>query len=159
MFLKILIATDDKPSDLEALLDALNNRVDPRTDITIIDGMVSDSLEPASTYENVHSKVIIDATKLVPADPRAESPRRISVEEALLGEKGKRSPGISEALLKEISELDDVEDCLLMRNSMLVVTVDIPGKPQPRTGMDWPDEDAARAQERKYLNCVIQFGN
>ena len=62
-----LIATDEDPSDLKALLDALNDRVDPNSDITIIDGMVSDSLEPASTYENVHSKVIIDATKLVPA--------------------------------------------------------------------------------------------
>ena len=68
MFLKILIATDENPSDLESLLDSLNDRVDPNSDITIIDGMVSDSLEPASTYENVHSKVIIDATKLVPAD-------------------------------------------------------------------------------------------
>ena len=71
MFLKILIATDENPSDLDALLDVLNNRVDPETDITIIEGIVSDSLEPASTYENVHSKVIIDATKLVPADPRS----------------------------------------------------------------------------------------
>ena len=53
---KILIATDEDPSDLEALLDVLNDRVDPNSDITIIDGMVSDSLEPASTYENVHQK-------------------------------------------------------------------------------------------------------
>ena len=163
MFLKILIATDDKPSDLEALLDALNNRVDPRTDITIIDGMVSDSLEPASTYENVHSKVIIDATKLVPADPRSGEPLEGSpVEEAPAWRKGEEEPpGISEALLKEISELDDVEDCLLMRNSMLVVTVDIPGKPQPRTGMDWPDEDAARAKRENFsiakINLAIGF--
>ena len=93
MFLKILIATDDKPSDLEALLDALNNRVDPRTDITIIDGMVSDSLEPASTYENVHSKVIIDATKLVPADPRRGEPLEGSpVEEAPAWRKGRKNP-------------------------------------------------------------------
>ena len=65
-------------------------------------------------------------------------------------EKGEEEPpGISESLLKEISELEDVEDCLLMRNSMLVVTVDIAGRPKPRTGMDWPDEDAAKAQREK----------
>ena len=37
MFLKIMIATDEKPSDLESLLDYLNDRVDPSTsDITIV---------------------------------------------------------------------------------------------------------------------------
>ena len=151
MFLKILIATDEDPSDLEALLDVLNDRVDPNSDITIIDGMVSDSLEPASTYENVHSKVIIDATKLVPADPRSGTPLEGSpIEEVPAWRTGEEdAPGISESLLKEISELELVEDCLLMRNSMLVVTVDIEGSPDPRTGMAWPDEEAAAAQRDK----------
>ena len=151
MFLKILIATDEDPSDLDALLDVLNDRVDPNSDITIIEGMVSDSLEPASTYENVHSKVIIDATKLVPADPRSGAPLEGSpIEESPAWRRGEEdAPGISELLLKEISDLEDVEDCLLMRNSMLVVTVDIEGKPDPRTGMSWPDEDAAKAQREK----------
>ena len=36
-----------------------------------------------------------------------------------------------------------------MRNSMLVVTVDIEGSPDPRTGMAWPDEEAAAAQRDK----------
>ena len=91
MFLKILIATDENPSDLDALLDVLNNLVDPETDITIIEGIVSDSLEPASTYENVHSKVIIDATKLVPADPRSGKPLEGSrLKNVLLGEEGKK---------------------------------------------------------------------
>ncbi|MBB69606.1 MAG: hypothetical protein CMB28_00655 [Euryarchaeota archaeon] len=151
MFLKILIATDEDPSDLDALLDVLNNRVDPNTDITIIDGMVSDSLEPASTYENVHSKVIIDATKLVTADPRSGDPLEGSpIEECPPWRRGEEeAPGISDSLLKEISELEDVEDCLLLRNSMLVITVDIEGRPDPRTGMQWPNEDDAKAQREK----------
>ena len=59
------------------------------SDITIIDGMVSDSLEPASTYENVISKVIIDATKLVPVDPRSgeHTKEGSPIEDALHGEK------------------------------------------------------------------------
>ena len=72
MFLKIMIATDEDPSDLDALLDALNDRVDPNTDITILPGMVSDALEPASTFENVSSKLIIDTTCLLYTSP---SPR------------------------------------------------------------------------------------
>ncbi|MEE2984972.1 MAG: UbiD family decarboxylase [Candidatus Thermoplasmatota archaeon] len=151
MFLKIMIATDEKPSDLESLLDCLNDRVDPSSDITIIDGMVSDSLEPASTFENVHSKVIIDATKLVPADPRSGTPLEGSpVDECPAWRKGEEEPpGISDSLLTEISNLSDVEDCLLLRKSMLVVTVDIKGRPEPRTGSDWPNEEDAKAQREK----------
>ena len=32
---------------------------------------------------------------------------------------------------------------------MLVVTVDIEGRPDPRTGMQWPNEDDAKAQKRE----------
>ena len=151
MFLKILIATDEKPSDLESLLDVLNNRVDPNSDITIIDGMVSDSLEPASTFENVHSKLIIDATKLVSADPRSGSPLEGSfVESTPAWRKGEEdAPGISESLVTEIKELADVEDALLLRNSMLIVTVNVEGRPDPRTGAQWPNEEGAEAQRNK----------
>ena len=56
--------------------------------------MVSDSLEPASTFENVHSKIIIDATKLVPPDPRSGTPLRKDLlwMNALLGERGEEEP-------------------------------------------------------------------
>jgi hypothetical protein len=151
MFLKILIATDEDPSDFELLLDVLNDRVDPKSDLTIIDGMVGDSLEPASTYENVHSKLIIDATKLVTADPRSGNPLEGSpIEDCPPWRRGEEdAPGISESLLDEISKLDDVEDCLLLRNSMLVVTVNIEGTPNPRTGEQWPNEVGAAAQRSK----------
>jgi 3-polyprenyl-4-hydroxybenzoate decarboxylase len=151
MFLKILIATDENPSDLEALLDALNDRVDPETDLTIIEGMVGDSLEPASTFENVHSKLIIDATKLVPADPRSGNPLEGSpIEECPPWRRGEEeAPGISDDLLGKISNLEDVEDCLLLRNSMLVVTLDIEGTPEPRTGAQWPNEETPAAKISK----------
>jgi len=157
MFLKILIATDENPRDLDALLDVLNNRVDPYTDITILNGMVSDALEPASTYENVHSKVIIDATKLVPADPRSGDPLEGSpIEKCPAWRRGEEeAPGISDSLLNKISEIDGIEDCLLLRNSMLVVTVNIEGRPDPRTGMQWPNEEDAQAQRDK----IIQLRN
>jgi 3-polyprenyl-4-hydroxybenzoate decarboxylase len=151
MFLKILIATDENPSNLESLLDVLNDRVDPNSDITIIDGMVSDSLEPASTFENVHSKLIIDATKLVTADPRSGSPLEGSfVEDCPPWRKGEEdAPGISESLVAEIKDLEGVEDALLLRNSMLIVTVEIEGRPEPRTGVQWPNEADAEAQRNK----------
>ena len=113
--------------------------------------MVSDSLEPASTFENVHSKLIIDATKLVPADPRSGTPLEgSSIDECPPWRKGEAEvPGISDSLLSEISKLEDVEDCLLLRKSMLVVTTDIQGRPEPRTGAQWPNEEDAKAQREK----------
>ena len=123
--------------------------------------MVSDSLEPASTYENVHSKVIIDATKLVPADPRSGEPLEGSpIEECPAWRRGEEdAPGISESLLKEISELEDVEDCLLLRNSMLVVTVDIKEDPTLEQECNGQMRTMRRLRERRFPNCENQFGN
>ena len=151
MFLKIMIATDESPDDLEALLDALNDRVDPNSDITILDGMVSDSLEPASTFENVHSKVIIDATRIVDADPRSGNPVEGSpVDECPAWRRGQENPpGVDNTFVERVMQIDGVEGCLLLRNSMLVVTLDIDGKPEPRTGSQWPDEENASKQREK----------
>ena len=101
MFLKILVATDEDPSDLDALLDVLNDRVDPNSDLAILDGMVSDSLEPASTYETVPSKLIIDPTTIIPSDPRSGNPVEGSpVEECPPWRNGEEAaPGISDSLL------------------------------------------------------------
>ena len=157
MFVKIMIATDEKCDDLEKLLDVLNNRVDPDCDLIILDGMVGDSLEPASTYENVHSKLIIDATKIVDSDPRSGIPLEGSfVEESPDWRIGKNEPpGISEELLKEIRSLEYVNDCRLIRSSMLIVTTDITGSPNPRTGLHWPDEENASKQREQ----IIQLRN
>ena len=62
MFLKIIAAIDDQnPKDLEAFLDALNDKVEISQDIVVLPGMVADSLEAASPFENVHDKLLIDA--------------------------------------------------------------------------------------------------
>ena len=68
-----MIYEDQDPKDLEALLDAMNNNVHIATDVIVLDGMVADSLEAASPYENVHSKLLIDATTLAAADPRSSN--------------------------------------------------------------------------------------
>ncbi len=153
MFLKIIVATDEDPSDLDALLDVLNERVDPNSDITILDGMVADALEPASTYENLHSKMIIDATKIVGSDPRSGSPLEGSPVEAApawrLGVED--SPGLSDTVIEEIKKLDDIEDCRMLRSSMLVVSVNIENRPDARVGAQWPN-DKARANQIEKIN-------
>jgi 4-hydroxy-3-polyprenylbenzoate decarboxylase len=153
MFLKIIVATDEDPSDLDALLDVLNERVDPKSDITILDGMVADALEPASTYENLHSKMIIDATKIVGSDPRSGSPLEGSPVEAApawrLG--AEDSPGLSDTVIEEIKKLDDIEDCRMLRSSMLVVSVNIENQPDARVGAQWPN-DEARANQIEKIN-------
>ncbi|HIL65681.1 MAG TPA: UbiD family decarboxylase, partial [Candidatus Poseidoniales archaeon] len=153
MFLKIIVATDEDPSDLDALLDVLNERVDPNSDITILDGMVADALEPASTYENLHSKMIIDATKIVGSDPRSGSPLEGSPVEAApawrLG--AEDSPGLSDTVIEEIKKLDDIEDCRMLRSSMLVVSVNIENQPDARVGAQWPN-DKARANQIEKIN-------
>jgi len=151
MFLKIIVATDEDPSDLDALLDVLNERVDPNSDITILDGMVADALEPASTYENLHSKMIIDATKIVGSDPRSGSPLEGSPVEAApawrLG--AEDSPGLSDTVIEEIKKLDDIEDCRMLRSSMLVVSVNIENRPDARVGAQWPNDEARATQIEK----------
>ena len=71
MFLKIIAAIDpdQNPKDLEAFLDALNDKVEISQDIVVLPGMVADSLEAASPFENVHDKLLIDATSIVSTDP------------------------------------------------------------------------------------------
>ena len=153
MFLKIMVATDEECSNLDSLLDVLNDRVDPSVDITILDGMVSDALESASTYENVHSKMIIDATIMPDSDPRSGNPFEGSfVETSPAWRRGEGEvPGISDDLLSEISSLDGIKDCLRLRSSMIVVTIDVEGSPEPRVGAQWPNEEAAVAQ-REQIN-------
>ena len=152
MFLKIMIATDNDPENLDDLLDALNDRVDPNDDLIILDGMVSDSLEAASTFENVHSKLIIDATSIPDADPRSS---KVPLEgsfskDAPAWRQGlEKPPRVSDDLLSETLQLEDVADARLLRSSMMVVTTNIEGTPEPRVGSQWPDEDAAALQRQQ----------
>jgi 4-hydroxy-3-polyprenylbenzoate decarboxylase len=164
MFLKIMVATDEDCSNLDSLLDVLNDRVDPSADITILDGMVSDALESASTYENVHSKMIIDATIMPDSDPRSGNPLEGSfVENSPAWRRGEEDvPGISDSLLSEISSLDGIKDCLRLKSSMIVVTIDVEDSPKPRVGAQWPNEEAAEAQREQITqlrNSIWQLDN
>ena len=66
MFLKAIITVDpdQNPKDLEALLDALNNKVEIANDGIVLEGMVADSLD-ASSPTKMCMMLIIDATTIL----------------------------------------------------------------------------------------------
>ena len=160
MFLKIIIAVDPEhnPKDLEALLDALNDKVEISQDVIILDGMVADSLDAASPYENVHSKLIIDATTIPQRDPRSPS-------DPLEGSFKQSTPewrqGLTESAkfsqLDEVKELDMVSDARMLRDNILVVTTNITGTPSPETGSDdfQNDHESARLERISQLKNLI----
>lgn len=152
MFLKTIIAVDEQhdPKDLEALLDALNNKVDIATDVIILEGMVADSLEAASPYENVHSKLLIDATTLAGADPRSPNP-------PLEGSFRQATPAWRQGLedapsfhqLEEVKALAEVVDVRMLRGSIMVVSVDVEGTPTPEDGAETSNDAAEQARREK----------
>ena len=160
MFLKIIIAVDPEhnPKDLEALLDALNDKVEISQDVIILDGMVADSLDASSPYENVHSKLIIDATTIPQRDPRSPS-------DPLEGSFKQSTPewrqGLTESAkfsqLDEVKELDMVSDARMLRDNILVITTNITGTPSPETGSDdfQNDHESARLERIAQLKNLI----
>lgn len=154
MFLKTMIAVDEgqNPKDLEALLDALNSKVDIATDVLVLDGMVADSLEAASPYENVHSKLLIDATTLAQRDPRSSN-------EPLEGSYSQATPewrqGIGKAPgfsgIEEVLKLEHVTEARMLRDSILVVTTHIENSPTPQDGQD-ESNDEAEAVRRERIS-------
>jgi len=165
MFLKTIIAVDERqdPKDLEALLDVLNSKVDIATDVLVLDGMVADSLEAASPYENVHSKLLIDATTLAERDPRSDAgPLEGSyaqpVPEWRQG-KGK-APGFSG--LDKVLELDEVADARMLRDSIMVVTTHIEQSPTPKDGQSESNDDGEamrRASISQLRKSIWQLDN
>ena len=165
MFLKTIVAvdSDQNPDDLELLLDSLNDKVDPREDIIVIEGMVGDSLDPATPYENVQSKILIDATTIPDADPRSDSegpegsPKRTSPG----WRKGKgKPPGVPDGFLQSVLDLENVSDARLLRPSILVVTNRIEGRPDPRKGMFGLNEELAKEKDdaiSQLTNSIWQF--
>ena len=152
MFLKTMIAIDEQqnPKDLEALLDALNDKVDIATDVIILDGMVADSLEAASPYENVHSKLLIDATTLAAADPRSPNPPLEGSfrQETPAWRQGKAESPSFESF-EEVKALNGVADARMLRGSIMVVTLDVEGTPTPEDGCDVSNNDAEQARRDK----------
>lgn len=158
MFLKVIIAVDPEhnPKDLEALLDALNDKVEISQDVIILDGMVADSLDASSPYENVHSKLIIDATTIPQRDPRSPS-------EPLEGSFKQNTPGWRQGLtesakfnqIDKVNEMDLVSDARMLRDNILVVTTNIAGTPSPETGSD----DFQNDHESARLERITQLKN
>ncbi len=149
MFLKAIITVDPEqnPKDLEALLDALNDKVEIANDVIILEGMVADSLDASSPYENVHDKLIIDATTIPERDPRSDN-------EPLEGSFKQTTPkwrqGLAESdIFNEIElvkKIPEVTDARMLRDNMLVVTTNIAGSPSPKTGSETFNDTAEGAR-------------
>jgi len=158
MFLKVIIAVDPEhnPKDLEALLDALNDKVEISQDVIILDGMVADSLDASSPYENVHSKLIIDATTIPQRDPRSPG-------EPLEGSFKQNTPqwrqGLTESSkfsqIEKVKQLDLVSDARMLRDNILVVTTDIAGTPSVETGSN----ESQNEHESARMERISQLKN
>ena len=158
MFLKsiIVVDPDQDPKDLEALLDALNDKVEIAEDIITLSGMVADSLDAASPFENVHDKLLIDATAIPAPDPRSNK-------EPLEGSFNQDTPKWRQGLetppkfdgIEEVMKLPEVSDARMLRDSMLVVTIDIENSPSPETGSA-KSNDAA---EQTRIDRINQLKN
>jgi 4-hydroxy-3-polyprenylbenzoate decarboxylase len=136
MFLKTIIAVDEEHNvkDLDALLKAVDYNVRIPEDIIVLDGMVADSLAHASPWQNVHSKLLIDATTLTSNDPRTNEPKMMGCPDSL---------GIS------ASGVEGVTKAKMMASSILVVTTNVEGGPRPESSMEEVNEEAAKAQRKQ----------
>ena len=136
MFLKSIIAVneDHNVKDLDELLRAVDYNVRIPEDIIILDGMVADSLAHASPWQNVHSKLLIDATTPTPNDPRATEPKMMGCPDSL---------GIS------ASGIEGVTKAKMMASSMLVITTNVEGGPRPESSMEEVNEETAKAQREQ----------
>ena len=154
MFLKTIIAVDEhqNPKDLEALLDALNDKVDIASDVVVLEGMVADSLEAASPYENVHSKLLIDATTLAAADPRSPNPPLEGSfrQEVPAWRQGEAEPPSFDRL-DDVLALNDVVDARMLRGSIMVVSINVEGTPTPEDGSE-SSNDSAEGKRKEVIN-------
>jgi len=133
MFQKVIVAVDeDHPvKDLDALLDALDYRVHIPNDLVFLRGMVADTLAHAAPWENIHDKLIIDATTTPDNDPHSGQPPQ---------------PGCPDSLEISASAVSGVIQARMLRSSMLVVTTNIEGGPKPESSMENVSEEGAERQ-------------
>jgi len=139
MFLKVVVVVDEDHAvkDLDALLDALESGVSVPDDLVTLRGMVADSLAHTSPWENIHDKLIIDATTPVDGDPV---------------EKNELS-SVSDSLAISASAIDGVAQARMLRPSMMVITTDIEGGPKPEESMENANEHLALLQ-RERITCI-----
>ena len=140
MFLKVIVVVDDDHpvKDLDALLSALDNKVVIDKDLIILEGMVADSLAHTSPWENIHDKLIIDATEPVVGDPVKNIENR----------------GVNESLVISVSALEGVIQSRMLGSSMMVITTETEGGPKPEISMEEPDEKLARSQREKISKII-----
>ena len=138
MFLKVVVVVDEghPVKDLEALLDALECKVNVPDDLVVLKGMVADTLAHTSPWENIHDKLIIDATTPAEGDP-IESP-----EEGSLGN----------SLAISVSAMEGVAQARMLRPSMMIVTTDVEGSPRPEESMEEADEHLASQQRDRIAS-------
>ena len=146
MFLKTIVAVDPNHDvkDLDSLLDALDSKVDISEDLIVLPGMVADSLAHASPWDNIHDKLLIDATTPLEDDPRS---RRESLK------------GCPESLEVSASGIDGVIQARFLRSSMLVVTTKIEGGPSPEENVEENDEEGALRQRVKIQRIMDSIWN
>ncbi len=168
MFSKISVAVDSthQVKDLNALLDVLDQKVDPYSDLITVPGLVADTLDASSPWENVHDKLLIDATTLPTADPRKGGfgvPRGTSFDSTPDWRRGLiEAAGVSVEFCAKVRALDSVSEVLQLRPSMLVITTNIDDTPSPITGMEaildpssWAVQvEASRAQRQKIFQLM-----
>ena len=142
MFQKVVVVVDeDHPvKDLDALLDAIDYRVHIPEDLVLLRGMVADTLAHAAPWDNVHDKLIIDATSTPKGDPHSDLPEQ---------------QGCPESLAVSASAVSGVIQARMLRPSMLVVTTDIEGGPKPESSMERISEDGA-GRQRKVIREICE---
>ena len=138
-FLKVLVALgpEDDEHDLEGLLDAIHARVDPAEDLVILPGQVADTLEPSAPWENVHDKLVIDASALAALDPRGGEglPRGTRGVETPGWRRGEdEAPGVDARFVELVRRVDGVAQVRTLRPSMMVVTTHCPASPDAVLG-------------------------
>ena len=140
MFQKVIVTVDeDHPvKDLDALLDALDYRVHIPNDLVFLRGMVADTLAHAAPWENIHDKLIIDATTAPDNDPHSGQPPQ---------------PGCPDSLEISASAVSGVIQARMLRTSMLVVTTNIEGGPKPESSMENVSEEGA-ARQREIIGGI-----
>ena len=135
MFLKVIVAVDENHivKDLDALLDAIENKVNIPHDLVVLEGMVADSLAHTSPWENIHNKLIIDATTPAEGDPI----ERVN------------GSGVGDSLAVTVSAIEGVIQARMLRPSMMVITTDIEGGPKPEESMEEENEHLANLQRQR----------
>ena len=156
MFLKVIVAVDPDhdPKDLEAFLDALNDKVEISQDLIVLPGMVADALEAASPFENVHDKLLIDATTIVSSDPRSASPPlEGSYKQATPAWRQGQGVSVPFEQIEAVRKLPDVRQARMLRNNMLVVSVSVEETPSVQTG----DSTSRDEAEQQRINKISQL--